>query len=125
MASALVSGAVGGLFQLGNTVNQGAEDRNFRNGWTQQQLGTVSADPANAGKNIMIVYVDHDASQLVNSKFSQLECQCPNSGIKLSYDCYVFDSGPFTLKGDGGYLNWAFCGNFKRDKNNVTFSKPA
>jgi hypothetical protein len=101
--AALLSGLVGPLVQSGmgiNTaVNQGAEDRTFRNGWTQQELGVVTA--ANPGKNVMIVYPDHDASQLVNSTNSTLECQCPNSGIVMTYQCYVFDSGPFTLKGDG------------------------
>lgn len=106
MAS-LVGGLVSGLFQGGMGINtaadQGAEDRTFRNGWTQQQLGVVTA--ANPGKNVMIVYPDHDASQLVNSTTSILECKCPNSGITLTYQCYVFDSGPFTLKGDGSVCN--------------------
>ncbi|RMZ86608.1 hypothetical protein DV736_g6166, partial [Chaetothyriales sp. CBS 134916] len=119
--AALLSGLVGPLFNvstgINSQVNQGKEDQNFRSGWTQQQLGVVTA--ANPQKNVMIVYPDHDASQLVNSQLSQLECVCPNSKITLSYDCYVFDSGPFVLKGDGGFLNWCFAGNF------VTFSKPA
>jgi hypothetical protein len=101
--AAIFGGLVSGLFQGGmgiNTANnQGAEDRNFRNGWTQQQLGVVTA--AHAGKNVMIVYSDHDASQLANCTTSVLECKCPNSGITMTYQCYVFDLGPFTLKGDG------------------------
>jgi hypothetical protein len=100
---AFLGALVGPLVSLGtginSQVNQGKEDQNFRNGWTQQQLGVVTA--ANPGKNVMIVYPKHDASQLVNSQLSQLECVCPNSGTTLSYDCYVFDSGPFTLQGDG------------------------
>ena len=84
---------------INGQVNAGKEDQNFRNGWTQQQLGEVSSQ--NPGKNIMIVYVKHDASKLVNSQLSQLQCVCPNSGTTLSYNCYVFDSGPFELQGDG------------------------
>jgi hypothetical protein len=100
---AFLGALVGPLVSLGtginSQVNQGKEDQNFRNGWTQQQLGVVTA--ANPGKNVMIVYSNHDASQLVNSQLSQLECVCPNSGTTLSYDCYVFDSGLFILQGDG------------------------
>ena len=81
-----------------SAINGNKEDQNFRNGWTQQQQGEISAQ--NPGKNIMIVYVKHDASKLVNSQFSQLLCTCP-SGSTLSYNCYVFDSGPFELQGDG------------------------
>ncbi|MCJ1328675.1 hypothetical protein MMC10_005352 [Thelotrema lepadinum] len=116
----LFGAAFGGIT---SAVNNNKEDQNFRNGWTQQQLGEVSSK--NPGKNIMIVYVKHDASKLVNSQMSQIECDCPASKSKLSYSCYIFDSGPFQLQGDGGYLNWAFTGNFVRDKNKVTFSKPA
>jgi len=119
----LVSGLVKGGLSIGTAANQGSEDRDFRNGWTQQQLGVVTA--ANPHKNVMIVYPAHDASKLVNCATSILECKCPNSGITMTYQCYVFDSGPFTLKGDGGYLNWAFAGNFVRNKNEVTFSKPS
>ena len=94
---------VGPLFQvatgINGQVNAGKEDQNFRNGWTQQQLGVVTA--ANPGKNVMIVYPKHDASKLVNSQQTQIQGQCPNSGTTLSYDCYVFDSGPFILQGDG------------------------
>jgi hypothetical protein len=100
---AFVAGLIGPVFKLGvgiaSQVNQGKEDQNFRNGWTQQQLGVVTA--AHQGKNVMIVYPKHDASKLVNSQQSQLQCVCPSSGTTLSYDCYVFDSGPFTLQGDG------------------------
>jgi hypothetical protein len=101
--AALIGPLVSGLFQGGMSINsannQGSEDRNFRNGWTQQQLGVVTA--ANPGKNVMIVYPNHDASQLANCTNSILECKCPNSGITLTYQCYVFYSGPFALKGDG------------------------
>lgn len=100
---AFLAGLVGPLVSAGtginSSVNQGKEDQNFRNGWTQQQLGVITA--ANSGKNVMIVYPKHDASGLVNSQLSQLECVCPNSQTTLSYDCYVFDSGPFELQGDG------------------------
>ena len=103
MAAAAASAAIDPLFSIGqhivSAVSGNKEDQNFRNGWTQQQLGTVTA--ANSGKNVMIVFPKHDASKLANSQQSQLSCVCPNSGTTLSYDCYVFDSGPFELQGDG------------------------
>jgi hypothetical protein len=49
----------------------------------------------------MIVYPEHNGSKLVTSVTSQLECLCPNSKTTLALQCYVFDSGPFTLQGDG------------------------
>lgn len=110
LASSVVSGI------QGNNA-----DKEFRNGWTQQQLTTVSGQ--NAGKNIMIVLPKHTET-FQGSKQQQLLCQTPNDKQTLSYDCYIFDSGDFELQGDGGYLNWAFTGNFKRNGNKVSFSKP-
>jgi hypothetical protein len=102
MASAVESIAQGFLSigqQIGSAVNESNADKDYRSGWTQQELGVVTA--ANPGKDVVIVYTDHDASGLVNSQMSVLQCQCPNSGTVLSYYCYIFDSGPFILKGDG------------------------
>jgi hypothetical protein len=94
---------IGPLFSVATGIHSqvvgGKADQDFRNGWTQSQLGIVTA--ANPGKNCMIVISKHDASKLVNSQQSQLPCQMPNSGTTISYDCYVFDSGPFVLQGDG------------------------
>ncbi|CAD6593803.1 MAG: hypothetical protein ASARMPRED_007958 [Alectoria sarmentosa] len=102
--SSLVSGAVTGLITgISGLVSGNANDQNFRNGWTQQNLGTVTA--ANPKKNVIIVFPPHDQN-LQGSKYLQLVCKTPTQ--TLSYDCYIFDSGDFTLKGDGGYLNWAF-----------------
>ncbi|KAK5122221.1 hypothetical protein LTR85_004131 [Meristemomyces frigidus] len=110
----IATSVVGGI--QGNNA-----DKEFRNGWTQQQLSVVSGQ--NSGKNIMIVYPKHTAN-FQGSQQQQLQCQTPNNKQTISYDCYVFDSGNFELQGDGGYLNWAFTGNFKRDGNKVTFMKP-
>lgn len=121
-----------GIAIVGQIFNEGA-DKDFRSSWTQVQVGDLTSK--NAKKNVMVVFTDHDASKLVNSKMTIRECTCPNSGSVLTYSCYVFDSGPFVLKGDGwvmflsaifkltvcrGYLNWAFAGNQTRDGNNVS-----
>jgi hypothetical protein len=43
-------------------------------------------------------------------------------GIK--YKCYVFDSGEYTNKGDGGFINWCFSGppgTFEQNGNHAVF----
>jgi len=109
-----VQGIAGGV-QASNA------DKQFRTGWTQQQLAQIAGQ--NSGKNVMIVYPKHTAN-FQGSQQSQLVCTCPNSKQNINYDCYVFDSGHFVLQGDGGYLNWAFQGSFKRNGDTVDFSKP-
>ncbi|QLE45904.1 stress protein (plasmid) [Nostoc sp. C052] len=44
----------------------------------------------------------------------------------VPYGIWIFRDGSFVNKGDGGFINWAFNGNFKRSGNQghtVTFSK--
>lgn len=40
---------------------------------------------------------------------------------KIPYGVWIFNNGTFTNKGDGGFINWAMYGNFKRDGKTVTF----
>ncbi|MFJ7258090.1 hypothetical protein ACIQWV_37480 [Streptomyces sp. NPDC098085] len=40
------------------------------------------------------------------------------------FDIYVFDKGKFSNDGDGGYINWAFYGDFTRDGSEVAFEQP-
>lgn len=41
----------------------------------------------------------------------------------IPYKVFVFRSGKFRNKGDGGFINWCFQGNFRRDGGLITFSK--
>jgi hypothetical protein len=94
---------IGPLFSVATGIHSqvvgGKADQDYRNGFTQSQLGIVTA--ANPGKNVMIVISKHDANKLVNVQQSQIPCQLPNGGTVIEYDCYVFDSGLFVLQGDG------------------------
>ena len=40
------------------------------------------------------------------------------------FDVYVFDKGTFSNDGDGGYINWAYYGDFHRYGQRVSFDKP-
>jgi hypothetical protein len=105
-------------FQIGKIiVGNNNADKAFRDGWTQQQLGPLQS--ANPGKNIMIISVKHDASQLKGSQQQQMDCACPSGG-HVNYTVYIFDEGVFLHQGDGGFLNWAFMGKFVRDGDKVS-----
>lgn len=39
----------------------------------------------------------------------------------LIYGIWVFESGTFVNEGDGGYINWAFIGQWDRDEGSVSF----
>lgn len=42
----------------------------------------------------------------------------------IIFGIWVFESGTFQNKGDGGYINWAFHGWFDRKDGNVSFRRP-
>lgn len=119
---------IAGIFQ----DNQAEKD--YRNTWVPEAARLVSAEYP--GKNVMVVYTDHDASGLAGVEKRALKCDCP-TGTSLAYVVYIFDEGKFTLKGDGydpefhphspvslisysGYLNWGFTGEFDRQDNIVS-----
>ena len=43
--------------------------------------------------------------------------------LTQGYEIWVFDSGTFSLAGDGGYENWAFGGCFTRADTEVNFTQ--
>lgn len=73
--------------------------------------------------NVMIVFSQH---------LQHFDEGCLHFHIELKpfilgtvgYEIYVFKHGWFTLLGDGGYDNWCFGGNFKRDGKSVQFFDP-
>ena len=89
-------------FSIGSLISGLISDSNaekdFRNKWTPEAAGQLATD--NPGKNIMVVYTDHDASGLKGVEKKALQCDCP-TGASLAYVVYIFDEGPFHLKGDG------------------------
>jgi hypothetical protein len=95
-AAISIGSLIAGAFQ-----NNEAE-KQFRNEWTPQAASQLSTD--NPGKNIMVVYTDHDASGLVGVEKKALQCDCP-TGASLAYVVYIFDEGTFHLKGDGYVVN--------------------
>jgi hypothetical protein len=41
----------------------------------------------------------------------------------ITYGIWIFESGTFQNKGDGGWINWVFYGRFKRNDGFVRFFK--
>lgn len=60
-------------------------------------------------RNVMVFNLSQNYSQnLKHASFNQF--RCANS----YYGLWTFTSGRFINKGDGGYINWSFAGNFRR-----------
>ena len=67
--------------------------------------------------NIMIFHTGKQPyEQNLNGVHKTWEREESASGHSTKYTVWIFESGEFKNKGDGGWINWAFCGNFKRGK---------
>ena len=117
-AIAGMASIVVGLLQaaMGSSHDLHEAQSNF----TKMYLDTMG--PKHPTKNILITCVAHERD-FTNEFHEVAELGTWFGGIK--YDCYVFDSGEFTLKGDGGWINWAFTGSFDRDGGHVVFHNMA
>ncbi|KAL2073098.1 hypothetical protein VTL71DRAFT_10422 [Oculimacula yallundae] len=71
--------------------------------------------------NVLIVHPKHSRN-FVNEYHQHVELPLTAPRTQ-GYEIYCFDSGSFTLEGDGGFINWCFAGSYTRDGNNVNFNK--
>jgi hypothetical protein len=72
--------------------------------------------------NAIVVTSDEDYEfNFNNYVYAHQECDI-GLGFTKGYDIYVLDYGTFQLNGDGGFINWAFGGNYDfQDEDYVTF----
>ena len=113
-AIAGMAGVVVGLVQALMGANKDLHEA--QSNFTKMYLDTMG--PKHPTKNILITCVAHDRN-FVNEFHEVADLSVWFGDIK--YDCYIFDSGEFTLKGDGGWINWAFTGSYDRDGGHVVF----
>ncbi|VEP15848.1 Stress response protein YvgO [Hyella patelloides LEGE 07179] len=70
-------------------------------------------------RNVMVFNLSQNyGKNLKNATFKQFRC------AGSIYGLWTFTSGRFINKGDGGYINWAFAGKFRRtgkDGKSVVF----
>jgi hypothetical protein len=71
-------------------------------------------------KNVLIYHNQTAIFNGVNSVHRSLEL--PFYSKNKTYEIQLFDSGTFTLAGDSGYHNWAFCGNWSHNGASVKFN---
>lgn len=68
--------------------------------------------------------VRHGRYRLNSDEFHGTESGDGIASGRGVFDLYVFDRGTFSNDGDGGYINWAFYGDFTRDGSKVAFEPP-
>lgn len=125
IASGAGAAAGGGLaidpVQLGVQINDLVVASKNREGFVKGMMEKASF--AAGGKyNVMVFNMSQPYDRNINGiKFFK---QTDYQGVP--YGIWLFKDGTFTNKGDGGFINWAFNGRFKRSGHQghtVTFQK--
>jgi hypothetical protein len=115
LATAITSLATTIGLGLTNLFN-GDQDR--RSAFTKQFV--TDAGNTYPAYNVVMVHTAHSAS----GEYVHQHVEFPISlGRSIGYEVYFAQKGrPFALelKGDGGYLNWAYNGEFSRNGNTIT-----
>jgi hypothetical protein len=115
--AALVEQSIQELINIGQLD---AQEHATESAFTQSMVAQLSRQYPD--KNV-IIYHDQDSQfNGVNAVHQHVECDLSFFSTTQGYEVEVFDSGTFTLVGDGGYLNWCFGGNYDRNGNSVTFN---
>ena len=70
--------------------------------------------------NVMVIYTKHSLSEMEACTHSEITMRGP-LGWPVAMQVYVFKSGIIENLGDGGYINWAFDGNWERSGQSVKF----
>lgn len=105
--------------ELGKTIASAVNSSRNRSGFVKN-LSNSAYYATRKRYNVMVCNLSLNYIEQLNGvKFYQ---SAVYSGV--TYGIWVFESGQFTNKGDGGFINWSFMGRFQRNGNSVRFSKP-
>jgi hypothetical protein len=116
--AALVEQSIQELINIGQLV---AQEHATESAFTQALVAQLTRQYPD--KNV-VVYHDQDCKfNGVNAVHQHVECNLSFFSTTQGYEVQIFDSGTFTLVGDGGYLNWCFGGNYNRNGNFVQFNQ--
>jgi hypothetical protein len=107
---------------LTNTIKQAIVTAANRGGAVKSMM-EAAYNHTKQRYNVMVFNLNqnYDASQL-----SGVKSYTTLTYSQIPFGVWIFESGTFVNQGDGGFINWAFAGNWKRtgkDAKTVVFSK--
>ncbi|MEM7581297.1 MAG: hypothetical protein AAF316_15935 [Cyanobacteria bacterium P01_A01_bin.80] len=102
----------GELTKLYNTITDDISTIGNRDACVKAMLERTSSKVGKK-RNVMIFNLSQDYSKsLKDYTFRKFRC------VGTTYGLWTFRSGTFINKGDGGYVNWGFSGNYRRTGTN-------
>ncbi len=111
------AGIASDAFGIATEIRSIARKSQNRAGFVRQVMETAYGK-ARGRYNVLVF----NESQLKTERLRGVKARIPVTYDGVPYIVYIFDRGTFVNRGDGGYINWAFKGKFKRQgAKKVTF----
>ena len=112
-----VASVIGVVFEIVHTLQ--GDDNKTRETFTRNLVDNHSAQ--HPGFNVVVVHTSHSIAR--GSKYVHMHQEVGMKVGTCGYEIYVSPKGSpfvFTLNGDGGYINWAYEGEFSRNDKTIT-----
>lgn len=97
---------------IASSVNSDRDREGFVKGLMEEAYFKASQN-----HNVMVF----NLSQNYDENFKGVKFFAKTNYNGITYGIWAFESGDFTNKGDGGWINWAFKGQFDRNGSYVKF----
>ena len=110
------AGTATDLGGLALEIRQIAVQAQNRAGFVKQVMEVAHAR-AKGRYNVLVF----NTSQPYRQNLKGIQTAIPVNYAGVPYVVWIFKRGTFINKGDGGYINWAFRGRFRRGRKNPKF----
>lgn len=97
--------------EIGKAIANAVNASQNREGFVKNLMETTFYE-AGQKYNVMVCNLNQDYQDAFNNVVFYASAVYPSDGV--TFGIWAFRDGEFTLNGDGGYINWAFRGNFER-----------
>lgn len=117
-AIALPDIPISDAIELKREINELVHKAENRSGFVKGLMESTVLEAKKRGGNVMVFNLSQEYETDIRNTavfFDKVEYD------GIFYGIWIFDKGTFKNKGNAGWMNWAFYGNFTRDGKTVTF----
>lgn len=104
--------------EIKDMIDEAVYSSENRGGFVKGLMEAGAVQAKKGGYNVMVFNLQQDYDTDIRNTAEYFK-RVEYDGIP--YGIWIFEKGTFTNKGDGGWINWGFYGNFERDGKTVTF----
>lgn len=97
---------------IGQVIDNAVRSAKNRDACVKGLMEAAVPEANKGGYNVMVFNMRQGYETDIRNTavfFKQVNCD------GIPYGVWIFDTGTFTNQGDGGFINWAFYGTFKRE----------